>query len=390
MNNKYKLKISGKNIKRYLGYLIDNNISLYNVKLNKDELIILVDENGYNEILKLKTSYKISLIDKYGYIRIMDNIKKYNIFLICIVFGLILIFILSNIVFDIKIKHSKSEIRELILNDLNEFGIEKYHFKVSYKKKEEIKNKILEKEKNRIEWLEIESVGTKYVVNVEERIKNQTKTDNKTQHIVAKKNARILEIQAESGDIIVKKNDYVSKGDILISGFIIKDEEIKKKVKAVGTVYGEVWYQVNINVPKVYREVYYTNKMKKRIEISFLDKDFLLFDFKPYKSYETKRKVLYKDKLLPIRISYSNVLETKNIEKRYTNKEGELELFKIAEKKLKNRIGVNSSIISKKILKKKEKDSKIEIDIFFKVKEDITDTLNIDDIEIGDKNGASN
>lgn len=389
MINKYRLKISGKNIKRYLGYLIDNNISLYNVKINKDELIVLVDEVGYNEILKLKTSYKVSLIDEYGSIRIKNNIKKYNVFLISIIFGLTLIFILSNIVFDIKVKHSKSEIREIILNDLSEFGIEKYHFKVDYDKKEEIRNKILEKERDRIEWLEIESIGTKYIVNVEERIKNEVKTDNRTQHIVASKNARILEIQAESGDILVKKNDYVDKGDILISGFITKDEEIKKKVKALGVVYGEVWYQVNINVPKVYKEIKYTNNRKKRIEVNFLDKDFLLFDFKPYKSYETKKKILYDDKLLPITISYSTVLETKNIEKRYTTKDAEKEILQMAEKKIKNRIGVNSSIISKKILKKIEKDSKIEIDIFFKVKEDITDTLNIDNIEIGDNNGAN-
>lgn len=387
MMNKYKLRIIGKNIKRYLDYLINNNISLYSIKINNDELIIIVDESGYNNILKLKTSYKVSIIDKYGSIKIKDSIKKYNIFLISLIFGFILIFISSNIVFDIKIRHSKSEIRELILNDLNEFGIEKYHFKVNYNKQEEIKNKILEKERDRIEWLEIENIGTKYIINVEERIKNEMKPDNKKQHIIAKKNARILEIQADSGDIVVKKNDYVSKGDILISGFITKDEEIKQQVKASGTVYGEVWYQVSITVPKVYKEIKYTNNQKKRIEVNFLDKDFLLFDFKPYKSYKTKRKILYKDKLLPIRISYSTVLETKNIKKRYTSKDGELEIEKIAEKKLKNRLGVNSSIISKKILKKKEKDSKIEVDIFFKVKEDITDTLNI---EIGDNNGASN
>ena len=83
-------------------------------------------------------------------------------------------------------------------------------------------------ETEKIEWLEIDSIGTKYVVKVEERIKNEPIVDNKTQHIVAKKNAMILEIYAESGEIKVKKNDYVEKGDVLISGFITKDEEIKK------------------------------------------------------------------------------------------------------------------------------------------------------------------
>ena len=301
--------------------------------------------------------------------------------------------LLSNVVFDIDVEHSKSEIRELVLNDLREFGIEKYHFKVSYEEKEKIIKKILKKETERIEWLEIDSIGTKYIVKVEERIKNEPKIDNKTQHIVAKKDAMILEIYADSGEVRVKKNDYVKKGDILISGFITKDEERKKKTKALGTVYGEVWYQVEISLPKVYKEVKYTKKKKKKIQVNFLSKEFLLFDFKPYKTYEEEKKTLLKNRLLPIEVSYSTIKETKEIEKRYTGNKGEEEAIKLAEKKLKEKLGVNDTVISKNILKKKEKDSKIIIDIFFKVKEDITDIKNIDKIDIekieGDMNGAN-
>lgn len=393
MNNKYRLKIKGKNPKRYIGYLIKEKISLYDVEINNKETIILVDEDGYNKILGLKTSYKIELIEEFGIIKYRNFIRKYKIFFICILLGILFINLLSNIVFDIDIEHSKSEIRELVLNDLKEFGIEKYHFKVSYEEKEKIIKKILKKETERIEWLEIDNVGTKYIVKVEERIKNEPIVDNKTQHIIAKKSAMILEIQAESGEVIVKKNDYVEKGDVLISGFITKDEEIKKKTKAVGTVYGEVWYQVEISLPKVYKEIKYTNEKKKRVEINFLSHDFLLFDFKPYKTYESENKVLIKNKILPISINYSTIKETKETVKRYTGIEGEKEAFKLAEEKLKKKLGVNDTIISKKILKKKEKDSKIIIDIFFKVKEDITDTKNIDDINIeniaGDENGAN-
>ena len=203
----------------------------------------------------------------------------------------------------------------------------------------------------------------------------------------------ILEIQAESGEVKVKKNDYVKKGDVLISGFITKDEEIKKKTKAIGTVYGEVWYQAQISLPKVYKEIEYTSEKKKRIEISFLSHDFLLFDFKPYKSYETEKKVLLKSRILPISISYSTIKETNEITKRYTGKDGENEALELAEEKLKEKLGEKDSIISKNILKKIEKDSKIVIDVFFKVKEDITDTENIDKIDIakieGDENGAN-
>lgn len=388
MTNKYKLLIVGKNPKRFLDNLISLKISLYDVKLTDKELTIVVDLDDYDKILKLKTSYKIKVIDYYGLVKYKSVLKKYNVFFICLIIGLVLIKVLSSIVFDIDIEHPKSEIRELVLADLEEFGISKYHFKVSYKEKEKIVKKILHKETDRLEWLEIDSIGTKYVVKVEERIKNDPKIDNTTQHIVAKKDAMILQIQASSGEIKVSKNDYVKKGDILISGFITKDEEIKKKVKAVGTVYGEVWYQAEITLPRVYKEIKYTKNSKKRFQVKFLSHDFLLFDFKPYKTYESSNITLLENRLLPMSFNYSKVKETKEITKRYTGTKGEKEALKLAEKNLKKKLGVNDSIISKKVLKKTEKDSKIIIDIFFKVKEDITDTVNIDNIDITKQEGV--
>lgn len=388
MTNKYKLLIVGKNPKRFLDNLISLKISLYDVKLTDKELTIVVDLDDYDKILKLKTSYKIKVIDYYGLVKYENILKKYNVFFICLIIGLVLIKVLSSIIFDIDIEHPKSEIRELVLADLEEFGISKYHFKVSYDEKEKIIKKILHKETDRLEWLEIDSIGTKYVVKVEERIKNDPKIDNTFQHIVAKKDAMILQIEASSGEIKVSKNDYVKKGDILISGFITKDEEIKKKVKAVGTVYGEVWYQAEITLPKVYKEIKYTKNSKKRFQVKFLSHDFLLFDFKPYKTYESSNITLLENRLLPMSFNYSKVSETKKITKRYTGTKGEKEAFKLAEKNLKKKLSVNDSIISKKVLKKKEKDSKIIIDIFFKVKEDITDTVNIDNIDITKQEGV--
>lgn len=393
MNSKYKLKIEGKNTKRFIKDLIKMKILLYYMETNELYSIIIVDDDGYKKTMDIKTSYNITIVDLYGISKYKKAVKKYSVFLICLVFGVVLLEILSNVVFSIEVEHSKSDIRELVLNDLKEFGIEKYHFKVSYKEKEKIIKKILKKETERLEWLEIDSVGTKYIVKVEERVKNNIKKQTATQHIIAKKNAMILEISADSGEVKVKKYDYVQKGDILISGFISKDEEIKKKVRAEGIVFGEVWYNVEISVPKTYREVKYTKNTKKRLEVKFLNKSMFLFDFDKYQTYKIKRVNLLKNNILPIEINYSTIKETNEIVKKYNTKKGEQEALEMAEERLKRKLGVNATIISKNVLKKIEKDSRIVIDVFFKVKEDITDTENIDDIEIeeleGDEDGTN-
>lgn len=392
MTNKYKLKIVGKNIKRFVKNLISLKIDFYDIDIGDGYCYITVSEDDYNVIKKIKTSYTINIVDSYGPIKFKLLGKEYFVFVVFLFIAIILLEVLSNVIFKVEVVHAKSEIRQLVRNDLKEYGISKYHFKVSFKKKEEIIKKILSKEVDRLEWLEIEAVGTKYVVKVEERVKNKPSEEEKSQNIIAKKNARILEIIADTGEIVTKKNDYVNKGDVLISGFIHKDEEIKKKVHAKGIVFGEVWYSVKISVPKVYKETQLKSDTKRVIEINFLNHHFKLFDFKPFKTYKAERTTLLKNNLLPISVSYSKLTKTKEIVKRYTTKEGEKEALKMAEERLLRKLSEKDTIISKNVLKKIEKDSTIEMDIFFKVKEDITDYESIEDINIeqleGEKDGS--
>ena len=61
-------------------------------------------------------------------------------------------------------------------------------------------------------------------------------------------------------------------------------------------------------------------------------------------------------------------------------------VFLLADKKIAQKLSKDDTVISKKILKKYEKDSKIIVEVFFRVKEDITDTVSIEDINIEEEN----
>ncbi len=381
MNSRYKLKIEGKDPKRFIKNLIKEKIYIYSMETKDNSIIIIVDDIGYNLINKKKTTYKITIVEEYGAIKYKHLLKKYYIFIICLFIGVIVLKILSNMIFDIKIEHSKSEIRDIIRNDLEEYGIRKYRFKVSYDKKEEIKRKILRKEIDRIEWLEIESVGTKYIVKVEERIKNNVKKNTKTQNIIAKKSAMILNISATHGEVRKKKYDYVEKGEVLISGIITRDEKPMTKVRAEGEVFGEVWYTVKIELPKHYVSEIPTGKSTHRIELNLFNKSIFLFPPK-YKNYKLERISLLSNRIIPISLNYANIKETNITDKKYNIDNVEKEAIKIGINKLKQKLGKDDTIIDKKVLKKVEKKSKIEIDIFYKVKEDITESESIEDIDI--------
>jgi len=79
-------------------------------------------------------------------------------------------------------------------------------------------------------------------------------------------------------------------------------------------------------------------------------------------------------------------LETDVIDEEYTIDTVDDKAYSLAEEKLKQQLSKDDEVISKKILKKYEKDSKIIVEVFFRVKEDITDTVSIQDIDIEKEN----
>ena len=385
MTSKYKLLIRGRLL---VDKLIKDNIFIYDVEVYKDKVIVVVDDIGYKKIKKLKRKYKYKVLNRYGIIKIKYLINKYSVFIYALILGIFINVILSNMILDIEIIHSNKRIRNIIRDDLNKYGIKKYRFKKSFKTKEIIIDKILDKETNDIEWLEIEEVGTKYIVRVEQRKKKYKEKSCPLQNIIAKKNAMILDIDAYSGEVVKKKYDYVSKGEVIISGLIHNKEKIVSKKCAKGKVYGEVWYKVEVELPTNYKEEKVTNNERHLIEVSILNKNYPLFN--TYRDYKTSRKVLIKSKLLPISLNISNYREVINNSKKYNLLTIDNKAIKIASEKLKNKINNEDRIITKKVLKKYKKNSKIVVEIFFKVKENITDTSSIENIDIEEENNKIN
>lgn len=375
MISKYKVAIEGKNPDYFINELIKNNIYIYDLEKEYKKLIIVISLDDYNKLKKIKTSYKFYIIDSYGVVKFKYLVKKYLFFLICMFLGICLNIFLSKLIFDVEVVHSNRYIREIVYNNLRERGIYKYRFKVNYLEKEKIIKEILKKESNDIEWLEIEEIGTKYIVKVEQRKKNKEEEECVPRNIVAGKDAFILEIQADVGEVVKKKYDYVKKGDIVISGIIHnKEEEVSRKC-ATGKIYGEVWYKVNLEIPMEYKEEIVTGKEKNTFEINFLNKNISLFN--NFKTYKKNSTFLIGSNLLPISLNFTKYLETDVKMYKYNLFNVDDYALELASKKIKNKLGTRGEVVSKKVLKKSIKKSKIIIEVFVKVKEDITDSVEI-------------
>ena len=110
--------------------------------------------------------------------------------------------------------------------------------------------------------------------------------------------------------------------------------------------------------------------MIKKLYILQLNKNYIFFN--KYKTYKEKNLFEFGNQILPVRLSLVKLFETVEKKILYTLDNCEEEALKIASEKLLLDLGKDDIILSKKVLKKQLKNSKIIVEVFFKVKEDIT------------------
>ncbi len=372
LQNKVKLNIQGKNIERFIKRLKSNNIDLLNIKyLKYNSINIVIYQKDYDKVLKLKTTYEINQLDTYGIIKIKRIMNVYKYALIFIALGIFLIIFLSNIIFNVEVIHNDKELREFLLNELEKYGLKKYKFKVSFQEIQKIKNSILEEYHDKIEWLEIEERGTSYIVRLESRVIPNQEVNYDKQNVVAKKSAIIKKIVAENGEVVKNINSYVNKGDVIISGNIYLNEEIKDIVKAEGKIYGEVWYNINVSYPYIYSEIKELDNFQDVYVLKLLNKSLELTLNKFDDKRVEEEKILYHS-FLPFSLVKQRQKEVQTISYVLTSEEAKDKAIDEAIKKMQERLNNEEKIIDYQVLKVNIKDDKIILDMFFTVYEDIT------------------
>lgn len=382
--NKVRIVVN-ENSNKFLNYLIYNKI--YYDSLNKYNEYFVLDVS-YDDYLYIRRRYKCHIVKYYGKKNIVNIYENNKYVLLSLIISFMLLFLLCNTIFDIKINSDNKDIINIINNSLSDNGIGIYKRKVSFDKLNSIKNKILEDNKDTLEWIEIREKGCIYYIDVTPRVKSNNNVDNSLpSDIVAEKDGVIKHIVVHRGSKVIDNGDYVKKGDILISGNIIKNENVIDKVHSEGVIYAETWKTVNISIPfkridYVYKKTinhYYLDIFGHKFTISgkydsdnTINKKSIVLD-KPYlffKLYKEEKKIYdYNEVILNKEEAYNEALNRS---------------IDVINKKLSS----DEYIISKKVLKKEVKRSKINLEVFFKVYEKIGVTSEIQDI--GEENGEYN
>jgi similar to stage IV sporulation protein len=368
-----------KNIKQnnIIKFLVNNNI-FYDELTAKDNYLLFKTKYKNVKIIRKEFKSKNFSIKKfYGKRGILHFFKINYILLLSLIWGYILLMLLSHMIFNIEIITEDKKMKHILSKELSSYEIKKYRFKKSYKELDKIKKAILEDNKTILEWIEIEEFGTKYIINFTPRIiPDNSNIEVTPRDIIAKKDALIMHIVASKGEIVKEINDYVRKGEVVISRDIKRYDILTSQVRADGKVYGEVWYTVNTTIPYKYIEYVPTGEIINHYYLNIFGKKMTLLG-----KYDTKYAIIEKSVVLDKPYLFFKIMKERKELYEYktfnlSKEEAMDEALKRSIKSVEVKLNEDEYVISKKVLKIEEYSSKITIEVFFKVCENITEASN--------------
>lgn len=353
MNKQIKIEVTG-SINRFINKCISNKIYLSNISyIDNDKITCIINLDDYKKIKRLNYYSKIKIVSYVGINKLKEMIKNNIFYVIIFILAFILIDIITSYIVDIEVIHSSSSIRKLIYKELDNNNVKKYSFAYSFNELDKIQKNILNNNKDKLEWISITKDGMKYIIRCEERKIKEINKESGYRNIVAKKDAYITKIISTKGVNLVRSGEYVKKGDVLISGEIKLYEEVKGDTLATGYVYGNVWYNVQLSIPKEENKKEYTGRSRFNININ--DKIFFKNKYK-YFSQENIREI----KILGLKIKFYK-------EKEYGYKKHILsdeEIENLVNDKIKEKFSNIGVISSQKVLKKEINNSTIDYRVF--------------------------
>ena len=370
--NKYIIIKVTQDIKRFINKCNSYNIELYNIKyIDKDNIIVKIKKDDFDNIKIYNYYSNIEIYNKVGIDYYIHKINKLKYFILCFVIMIICMFLVSNIILKINVIHSNKKVRELVYSELYDNDIKIFSIKKDFNKLENIKNKILENNRDKLEWISITNIGMTYVVRVEERIIDNIKDEHDYCNVVATKEGIVTNIFSDKGDILVNVNDIVRKDDILITGNLIVNEETKNYTCASGRVMAKVWYTTNISLKRDYLKKEYTGKKR----INFYINHKVLRNNK-YSKFD--KKYIINNKYIKI---YKEI-EYKEKKYKYNELDSVNKALLEIDNKFKNKLGDKGKIIDKKILNKTINNKEINIDVFVITLEDISKQIELNKEDI--------
>ena len=372
-----EVKIVGTGIERLVNRLCKIGVAVFQFKKIDKEISLFkmrLSDVGHLRKMVRGQALKVTFTRKTGIPFLFRKFIRNKGIIYGIPFFIVIIFVLSNIVWSIKIEGASIETELKIRKQLKQLDVKigKFSFKEGDPKA--IQKKLTDEIPN-ITWIGVQSQGAVYRLKVVEKLIPKVEDSEAHPMLVATKKAYIVQTMIETGQVLVKKKQLVELGQPLVDGYI-GTQENPKYVGAKGIVLGETWYQTTSEVPlkTKFQRLTGNSKTNHHIKVFNLSIPFWGFSSPKYKekSIEQTQTVFHFWKWkLPISLKKTQYNEAVISTRILTEVEGEELAKENAYLDLLRAIPPSAKVMKRNLLQKQISSDKVRVMMHYEVIEDI-------------------
>jgi similar to stage IV sporulation protein len=375
--------IRGRELEAFLNRAVYSGFSIWEIRrtgTREAKAKMLVRDFFRIRPLLRETGCRVHVEERRGIPFFLGRLEKRKFFVAGLVGFFIGIYLLSSVIWQVKVEGNETIPTHEILEAAQTQGIKPYQWKFRLKSMDELARE-LHRQLPSVSWVGVERQGTRIVIRVVESANPDKKELLSPRHLVATKSAVITNVTSTKGKPIVEPNRYVRKGDVLISG-IIGDDTNQQVVPAEGKVKGIVWYESRLEVPLTQRFKVYSGESYKRFYLIFGERALQVTGYgKPaYEASEVdeSRKTLqWRQYALPFGWMTENIREARTEEQTVEAADARAAGLERAKAEILMNAGDEARFVSYNVLQEKTENGKVYMNVLFQVEEIITEELPI-------------
>lgn len=165
--------------------------------------------------------------------------------LLALILSSLFFFVLSDRIYTIDVIGTSRNITAMITHQLDQIGLKKYTKKPNYTQLLTYEKQLKEIFYDDIEFIEVRMVGVCLRVQYTKR-RSSVELPLTGESLYAKKNGVIAYLKISSGEVMVKENQYVREGDLLVKDTITTAQGEEIHVGTEGQVYAWTWTVIDV------------------------------------------------------------------------------------------------------------------------------------------------
>ncbi|WP_371068708.1 sporulation protein YqfD [Sediminibacillus sp. JSM 1682029] len=387
-----KIEVTGHHPELFFDLCAREGITVWNViKINETRCVGYVRLRDISAIKRLRrqTVYKLSFLSRKGFPFLIQRVLRKKPFMAGLFLSILFVMFLSNVVWDIEVENVPPEIEAKIIEKLDEYGIHRGAIKFTIGTPSDIQQRLLD-DLPELLWVGVTEKGTTYQLEAVEKTIVEEPEQSGPRNLVAAKKGVIVDMFVAKGLPLVKVNDLVTPGQVLVSGNLNeekteeeqdddkeKNAKPKNNVAAEGEVIAETWYEVETTVPMKanYQTLTGENETKFHLQIGKLRIPvwgFKKVDYEHVYKETTSKPLYFLHWTLPISIVEEKWNEQASYNEKRSREKAREEAVKQATKQLRSELGKDAEIAFQKVLHERIESGKVKLTLYFKAKEDIT------------------